>query len=51
MESDSTKRKLFWLLFFILSVGGYFLPFGWAVLEMFVALGASWWLVYRSEII
>jgi len=51
MDSDSTKRKLFWLLFTVLSLVGWFLPFWWAVLEMFVALFASWWLIYRADII
>jgi hypothetical protein len=46
---DSTNRKLFWVLFTVLSVPGWFLPFGWAVVETFVALAASWWFVYRSD--
>jgi hypothetical protein len=45
---DSTKRKLFWVLFTLLSLLGWFLPFGWAVVETFVSLVVSWWLVYRS---
>jgi hypothetical protein len=45
---DSTKRKIFWLVFSVLSLLGYFLPFGWAVAEMFAAILASWWIVYRS---
>jgi len=45
---DSTSRKIFWILFGVLSLIGYFLPFGWAIAEMFVALWASWWIVYRS---
>jgi hypothetical protein len=45
---DSSNRKIFWILCTILSLFGYFLPFGWAVAEMFVALFASWWIVYRS---
>jgi hypothetical protein len=48
---DSTNRKIFWILFTVLSVGGYFLPFGWAVLEMFVSLIVSWWVVYRSDLL
>jgi hypothetical protein len=48
LTMDSTNRKIFWVLFTILSLFGYFLPFGWAVAEMFVALFASWWIVYRS---
>jgi hypothetical protein len=42
------ERKMFWIIFTLLSLLGYFLPFGWAVAEMFVALFASWWIVYRS---
>ena len=45
---DCMERKIFWILFTLLSLLGYFLPFGWAVAEMFVALFGSWWIVYRS---
>jgi hypothetical protein len=45
---DSVQRKIFWILWFVLSLFGYLLPFGWAVVESFVALFASWWIVYRS---
>jgi len=48
---DSTNRKIFWLLFTVLSLGGYFLPFVWAVVEMFLALWLSWWIVYRSGLL
>ncbi len=51
LSVDPTKRKIFWLLFTVLSLVGWFLPLGWAILEMFVALFASWWLVYRSDIV
>jgi hypothetical protein len=47
-RSDFMERKIFWILFTLLSLLGYFLPFGWAVAETFVALFASWWIVYRS---
>ena len=50
MAFDRTNRKLFWLIFTVLSLGGWFLPFGWGVVEMFLSLLASWWLVYRSDI-
>jgi len=50
MGSDSTNRRLFWILFTVLSFGGWFLPFGWGVAEMFLSLFVSWWLVYRSGI-
>jgi hypothetical protein len=50
MDADSSKRKIFWLLFFGLSVFGYFLPFVWGVVESFAALIVSWWLVYRTDI-
>jgi len=50
MGIDSTNRKLFWLLVTVLSFGGWFLPFGWAVAEMFLSVFVSWWLVYRSGI-
>ncbi len=45
---DSTNRKIVWILFTVLSLGGYFFPFGWAIVEMFAALFVSWWIVYRS---
>jgi hypothetical protein len=45
---DSTDRKIFWILFTVLSCGGYFLPLGWAIVEMFLSLIVSWWIVYRS---
>lgn len=48
VSMDSTNRKIFWILFTVLSLFGYFLPMVWAVAEMFVALFASWWIVYRS---
>jgi hypothetical protein len=51
VRMDSTNRKIFWILFTLLSLLGYFLPFGWAVVEMFVALFASWWIVYRSGLL
>ena len=50
MGINSTNRKLFWILFTVLSLGGWFLPFGWGVAETFLSLFVSWWLVYRSGI-
>jgi hypothetical protein len=49
--ADSSDRRLFWLLFTVLSLGGWFLPFGWGVAEMLLSLLVSWWFVYRSGII
>jgi hypothetical protein len=51
LGADSTKRKIFLLLFTVLSLVGWILPLGWALAEMFVALFASWWLVYRVDIL
>ena len=51
MDPDNTDRKIFWSLFTVLSMLGFFLPFGWGVLEMLVSLVASWWFVYRSGIL
>jgi hypothetical protein len=48
---DSTKRKIFWIVLTVLSLLGYFLPMGWALAEMFAAIFASWWLVYRSGLL
>jgi len=50
MGIDSTNRKLFWLLYSVLSFVGWFLPFGWGAVEMCLPLLVSWWLVYRSGI-
>jgi hypothetical protein len=47
-RTDYMERKMFWIIFTLLSLLGYFLPLGWAIAEMFVALFASWWIVYRS---
>jgi hypothetical protein len=48
VSADPTNRKIFWVLFTVLSLGGYFLPFAWAIAEMFLALWVAWWIVYRS---
>jgi len=51
MDSDpGMQRKSFWLLFTLLSVGAFFLPLGWGVVETLVSAVASWWVVYRSGI-
>jgi hypothetical protein len=42
------ERKMFWILWTLLSLFGYFLPFGWAIVEGIVAMFVSWWIVYRS---
>jgi len=41
-ERGSSNRKIFWLLWTVLSLAGYFMPFRWAILETFVALWLSW---------
>jgi hypothetical protein len=51
VDTDSSKRKIFWLLFTFLSFFAWFLPLTWGVVETFVALFASWWLVYRTDIL
>jgi hypothetical protein len=51
VSANSSDRKLFWLLFTVLSLVGWFLPFGWGVAEAFLSLLVSWWFVYRSGII
>jgi hypothetical protein len=48
---DSMNRKIFWLLFTVLSLGAWFLPLWWGVAETVASLFASWWLVYRSGIL
>jgi len=51
VSDDSTNRKIFWMLWTILSLVGYFMPIGWAIAEMFVAMWVSWWIVYRSGLL
>jgi len=52
MDSDGgVQRKCFWLLVTLLSVGSFFLPLGWGVVETLAALVVSWWIVYRSGIL
>ncbi len=43
-----SQKKSFWLLFTILSLGAFFLPFWWGVGETFAAVFAIWWIIYRS---
>jgi hypothetical protein len=38
---DSKNRQIFWLLFTVLGLGAWFLPFGWGVAETFVSLFAT----------
>jgi hypothetical protein len=45
-----SQKKSFWLLFTLLSLGAFFLPFWWGVGETFAAVVASWWVIYRSGI-
>jgi len=45
-----SQRKSFWLLFTLLSLGAFFLPFWWGVGETFASLVVSWWVIYRSGI-
>jgi uncharacterized membrane protein len=52
MDSDAgVQRKCFWLLLTLLSLGAFFLPLGWGVVETLVAAVVSWWIVYRSGIL
>lgn len=46
----STQNKSFWLLFSILSLGALWLPFAWGAVETIVALGVSWWVIYRMDL-
>jgi hypothetical protein len=45
-----SQRKSFWLLFALLSLGAFFLPWWWGVAETFAALFVSWWVIYKSGI-
>ena len=52
MDSDAgMQRKCFWLLLTLLSLGAFFVPLRWGVVETLVAVVASWWIVYRSGIL
>ncbi|HET7185785.1 MAG TPA: hypothetical protein VFI82_13945 [Terriglobales bacterium] len=43
------EKKLFWLIFFILSlVADFVLPLVWGLLASILILFFSWWVVYRS---
>ena len=43
------ERKMFWLIFMILSlIADFVLPFWWAVVATFPIIALSWWIVYRS---
>ncbi len=46
----NTQTKSFWLLFTILGMGALWLPLGWGIFETFVALGVSWWVIYRTDL-
>ena len=43
-----SQKKSFWLLFTLLGIGAFFLPFWWGVAETFVAVFVSWWVIYCS---
>jgi len=43
-----SQKKSFWLLFTLLSIGAFFVPFWWGVVETFASVFVSWWVVYRS---
>jgi hypothetical protein len=45
-----SQKKSFWLVFFVLSCGAFFLPFWWGVAETFASVFVSWWLIYRTGI-
>jgi uncharacterized membrane protein len=52
MDSNAgVQRKCFWLLLTLLSVGAFFLPLVWGVVETLVSAAVSWWIVYRSGIL
>lgn len=48
LMDSATQRKCFWLLFTILSLGSFFLPFTWGVVETLGSLLVSWAVIYRS---
>jgi hypothetical protein len=52
MDCDAgVQRKCFWLLLTLLSLGAFFLPLGWGVVETLVSAVVSWWIAYRSGIL
>jgi len=46
----TTQSKSFWLLFTILGLPAVWLPLAWGVVETLVALVASWWAIYRTDL-
>ena len=42
------NTPIFVSLFTVLSLGAFFMPFWWGVVESFAAVFVSWWVVYRS---
>ncbi len=44
-----SEKKLFWMIFFVLSViADFTLPLLWGLLATIPILLVSWWIVYRS---
>ncbi|HXF14000.1 MAG TPA: hypothetical protein VN517_12665 [Terriglobales bacterium] len=44
------ERKIFWLLFAILSlIADFALPLTWGIVATIPILFFSWWVAYRSE--
>jgi len=45
---DKFKKKVFWLLWGVVSALAYFMSFGWGAVWTIVSLLLTWWLVYKS---
>ena len=43
------EKKIFWILFTILGLCTYALPFWWAVVATIPCFVISWWVAYKSD--
>jgi uncharacterized membrane protein len=43
------QKKVFWIVFTILSIGTYWLPLMWGLVATLPIALLSWWIAYRSD--
>jgi hypothetical protein len=48
---DGYEKKIFWIVWFVLSLAAYWMPLIWGVVWTIVTMFVSWWIVYRSGLI
>jgi hypothetical protein len=46
---ERVERKIFWIVFTVLSLAAYVLPIWWALLATIPIAVLSWWIAYRSD--